>query len=139
MITSLPFIYSFFLIYFWLVHKFIYKTSFKLALEKYLITVSIVFFFFQSPIINSLCEIINCTPLGESSYMTNYLKEECYTSTHLDLIFYYVIPCFICFVFILPAIPFFIMWKNRKILCSEKMIYKIGFLLNGYDKDVFYW
>ena len=138
-VFSLPIVFSIFLAIFWILYKFHQKKSFNFIIEKYMITLNIIFFYFQSPIINSLCDILNCTRLGKSSYISVYMIEECFTTSHNHWIFWYIIPGFLIFGVLFPFIAFAYMWINRNNLSEEKIISKIGFLLNGYEKERFYW
>ena len=65
--------------------------------------------------------------------------EECFTTSHNHWIFWYIIPGFLIFGVLFPFIAFAYMWINRNNLSEEKIISKIGFLLNGYEKERFYW
>ena len=109
-------------------------------LENLLICIAISFLFFLSPIINILSDFFNCTKLYENQYMTNYLLERCNDNSRYDFWKkYLIIPAFLIYVMCLPLILFTFMFKNRKRLFDENFISKIGFLLNGYSSETYYW
>jgi len=109
-------------------------------IEKLLITATITFFYFQSPIINDLSGLLNCTKIENESYLTDYLLEQCTgNQRYTEWRNYFVIPCFCFFTIILSSIPLIYMHKNKDILFNEIVLRKIGFLLNGYSIQTFYW
>ena len=139
-LIACPLAFCFLLGFFWILYKFYSKQRFFVIFESFLITISITFFFFQSSIINALTDLLNCTKIENNSYITNYLLEKCTDNIHYEkwrnLL---VIPTFSIFCFILPLVPFVYMFKNRKNLYNDKILSKVGFLLNGYSPQYYYW
>ena len=128
------------LLIFWLLYKIVRKKSFSHVIERFMISCGMSMQFFLSPIINSLSDFLNCTELNGNSYMTNFLIERCNNNEKYFLWKYcFVIPCFSIFAILIPVITYFYMRKNRNKLFDKSMIYKIGYLLNGYSPDSFYW
>ena len=116
------------------------KKSFSHVIERFMISCGMSMQFFLSPIINSLSDFLNCTELNGNSYMTNFLIERCNNNEKYFLWKYcFVIPCFSIFAILIPIITSIYMRKNRDKLFDKSMIYKIGYLLNGYSPDSFYW
>ena len=109
-------------------------------MERFIITTTICFFYFQSPIITQLSSLLDCTTIENESYLTNYLLEQCSNNQrYTDWRNHFVIPCFLFFTIVLSAIPLIYMQKNKEQLFSEEVVRKIGFLLNGYTINTFYW
>ena len=109
-------------------------------IEKYLITVAITMAYFLSPVINALASFFNCTTLYSNKYITQNLWEKCndnprYSVWRLNV----MLPASLFYGIFLPLVLFLYLYKNRKDLLEEKILKKIGFLLNGYSKDKFYW
>ena len=139
-LIACPFAFCFLLGFFWILYKFYSKQRAFVIFESFLITVSITFFFCQSSIINGLTDLLNCTKIENNSYITNYLFEKCTDNIHYEkwrnLL---VIPTFSIFCFVLPLVPFVYMFKNRKNLYNDRILSKVGFLLNGYSPQYYYW
>ena len=111
-----------------------------MIVESFLITVTITFFFFQSSVINALADFLNCTQIEQNFYLTNYLLEKCEN----NLIYenwrnLLIIPSFSIFCLILPLLSFIYMLRNRKNLYTDHILRKVGFLLNGYSPQYYYW
>ena len=142
-ITSIvvyPLAYSFFLLIYWFMDRFLKKYSFSLMMEKFLITVCILMAFFLSPIINAISNFFNCTTLYSNQYITQNLFEKCHDNPRYSSWRTYVmLPSFLFYAVVLPLLLFLFLFKNRKILHEEKMLSKIGFLLKGYSENRFYW
>ena len=135
-----PFVYCGILAFFWIAYKFYSKKSVSDILESLLITISITFFFFQSNAIKTLADLLNCTKIENNMRLTNYLLEKCIDNPNYEFWRNFVIiPSFCFFSLVLTLIPFIYMCKNRKKLYTENALRKIGFLLNGYSPQYFYW
>ena len=132
--------FCFVLIIFWIICKFYKKMNFSLMIERFLATTTITFFYFQAPVINALAGILNCSRIENESYITDYLLEQCTNNArYSEWRNILIIPAACFFVFILPAWPLYYMHKNKKIIFNQEVIYKVGFLLNGYSPKTFYW
>ena len=98
------------------------------------------FLYFQSPIVNVLSEILNCTEIENQFYISNYLLERCSDNPrYIKWRNYFVIPCFSFFTIIFSFVPLYYMYINKETLYSKALFRKIGFLLNGYSLERFYW
>ena len=139
-LIACPFVFCFLLGFFWILYKSYSKQKFFVILENFLVTLSITFFFFQSSIINALADLLNCTKIENVFYLTNYLLEKCAGNSNYDKLFnILIIPSFCIFCIILPLVPFVYMFKNRTNLYTDKILCKVGFLLNGYSPQFYYW
>ena len=134
------FVFCFFLFLFWMIYKFFSKQDIFVILESFLVTVSITLFFFQSSVINSLADLLNCTKIENTFYLTNYLLEKCEGNINYEkwrnLL---IIPTFCIFCLFLTLVPFIFMFKNRNKLYTDSILRKVGFLLNGYSPQFYYW
>ena len=136
---SYPFSLSLILFIFWMIYKFFEKKDFSYIVERFLISSSMVFAFFLSPIINVLADFFNCTLLYDNYYMTNNLVERCNDTRYNFWQNFLIIPSFVFFAIFFPLSLFFYMYKNRSHLFESQTICKIGFLLNGYYPTTYYW
>jgi len=128
------------LMFFWIAYKIYKKSEFSIILECFLITSTITFFYFQIPVINELAGMLNCYPIENESYITDYPLEPCTNnSRYSDWTNILVIPAACFFVLILPVWPIYYMHKNKNRIFSKEVIQKVGFLLNGYSPQSFYW
>ena len=135
-----PFGFCILLFGFFLVKKFRKKTKFSAMLEDFLITGAIILFYFQAPVINGLAGMLNCSHLDHESYMTDYPLEACSNNArYYDWNIQLILPAACFFVLIFPICLIYYLHKNRDIVFSKVVIYKVGFLMNGYSSDHYYW
>ena len=135
-----PFAFCILLALFWILYKFYSKQSFFVMVENFFITTSITFFFFQSSIINALADLLNCTQIENDYYLDSYLIEKCADETNYHRWRnFMILPAFGFFALILTTLPFIYMFRNKNILYTQDVLRKVGFLLNGYSKQYFYW
>ena len=126
--------------FFWIVYKFYKKYDFCIAFERFLVTSAITFFYFQAPIINAIAGMLDCSQIENEYYISNYPLEQCSNnSRYSEWKNAFFIPVIIFFVFILPAGPLYYMYNNKENIFNKDIIYKIGFLVNGYLPITFYW
>ena len=125
---------------FWIAYKFYANLMLSQMLERFILTATIAFFYFQSPIIKSVSELLDCTLIDNEKHISAYLFEQCSNNPrYLIWRNAMAIPAFIFFTIILPSIPFYYMQKNKDIIFNGHVLRKIGFLLNGYTDKTFYW
>lgn len=135
-----PIIFGCFLFAFWLTMKIIRKMSFYQMLERFLITLAMIFMFFLSSIIGAVADFFNCTQIYNEHYVTNFLIEKCSNNPTYDMWKkYLIIPASCLFLVVFPLILFIYMHKHRDRLFEREIVYKIGFLLNGYSVKSYYW
>ena len=128
------------LILFWIAYKFYTRCHFSLIFDRILVTAAITFFYFQPQVINALAGLFNCSRIENESYINDYPLEQCTNNSTYSLWRNaLVIPAVCFFLLILPAWPLYYMHKNKYRIFSKEVIYKIGFLLNGYSPHTFYW
>ena len=136
-----PFVLSVLLIIFWLFYKLrSFEMDYGIMLEKFLISLSITIILLMPSIFTATANYLNCQDINDHSYISTFLIERCdnnerYTFWKIRLIW----PCFFLFNLAFPLSLFIYMFRNKYNLFQEKIIYKIGFLLNGYSSHTFYW
>ena len=138
-LIGFPFAFCALLAFFWIGYKLL-STKKRIIFESFLISTSITFFYFQSTVLNSLANLLSCTKIENTYYLTNYLLVKC--DGNADYGFwrnFVIIPLFTFFSIILTSLPFIYMFNNRKNLYNDNVLRKVGFLLNGYSKQYFYW
>ena len=139
MLLCWPFGFSFILLLFWISYKFKAHLTFSMVFENFLITALMTFFFFQSSIINRLADLLNCTIIEHSYYLSSNLLVKCEDSIYQKWRSYMILPAFCFFSLILTLTPFIYMFRRKKILYRENILRKIAFLLNGYAAKNYYW
>ena len=132
--------FCFYLVIFWIACKFYKKIGFSIIIKNFVVTAAITFFYFQAQVINTAAGILNCSKIENESYISEYLLERCsnngrYTEWRNILVF----PAACFFVLILPFWALYYMNKNKARIFSKEVICKVGFLLNGYSPENFYW
>ena len=139
MLICWPFAFSFCLLLFWIFYKFYAKLKSLVVFESFLIMATMTFFLFQSSIVIALADLLNCTMMENSYYLSNYLFVKCEENNYNIWRNYMILPAFCFFSLILTVMPFIYMFKNRKYLYCERVLRKIAFLLNGYSAKNFFW
>ena len=136
----MPFIFiCIFLIYhlFFILTKKISKTE---GFQSLMIYCSISLFYFQSPIITAICEMLDCSQIGEAKYLSKFLTESCTNNPrYFKWLTFMIVPNFLFYAIILPLIFFFYMKYHKSHLFRKDVIYKIGFLLTGFSSEKYYW
>ena len=135
-----PLLFIFVLLVFWIIYKFYIKVSFRVIFQNFLVSVSIVLFYFMSNIFTTTVEFLNCTEIDGNYYISNFLIEKCNDNERYSFWKYNVIwPAFLIFTILFPLILFVYMFRHRKNLFDERVRVNVAFLLNGYSAETFYW
>ena len=109
--------------------------------SRFLVCLSTTVFLLQPIIIQSLLTILKCRNIfGDTYYLSDDMTIPCYTKEHFYWIFILVIPSFAIYVIMLPG--FFLMKVyigKRKIKDDYDFRQRVGYLIHGFKKKVFYW
>lgn len=139
-IIGFPFTFCLLFCIFWTCYKFYSKQKIFMIWENALSTISLTLFFFQSTVIKTIVDSLDCTMIEGEYYLTNYLLEKCENNEIYqkwrNLL---IIPRFFFFCIILMFVPLVFMFKNKNHLYTDKILTKVGFLLNGYGPQFYYW
>ena len=139
-VVGCPFAFCLLLAVFWTIFKFYSKRKLSDIFESFFITATITFFFFQSSVINALADLLSCIQIESNDYLGNYLLEQCSGNPHYEKFRnFMILPAFSFFILLFTVAPFLYMFKNRADLYTDKILRKIGFLLNGYSRHFYYW
>lgn len=142
-----PFLFSFI----WILYsKLREKTfSFSNAKKKVVISLLILCYLFQPPLINIYFQVQDCYEIDKNFYMKLDLNEKCWEDDHLFYTSRFILPCLCIWMFILPGILLLIMLKHVKkrkrlsILQKTDISYvgdvEMKFFKEGYKESVFYW
>jgi len=125
----------------------LYLRFLKLAKDqiwsRLLIAFSIIVCSLQSPIFSSFFEILLCDNFQSNdqsfSYIHTQLSERCYTSSYFIWVFYFIIPAFFFYGILLPSISYIYIFYHRENLYETDVLNRIGFLINGYKKEKYFW
>ena len=140
MVIVCPFAFCFLLAVFWIFYKYKSKRDLFEIFENFFITATITFYFFQSAVFNALLNLLNCVKIENNYYLGNYLLEQCSGNPNYEKFRNFIfIPTFSFFLFLFSLLPFYYMFKNRTKLYTDKILRKVGFLLNGYSRRYYYW
>ena len=85
--------------------------------------------------------LLSCKHVGSGYWLTADLEEPCYEGRHLNYFILLVLPQMICYIFGLPALSLFFLWRNRtKIKQSHPVVmFRYGLLFAGYRNERYYW
>lgn len=131
-----PFAFCLIFCIFLIFYKFYSKQNIFVILENILKTTTLTIFFFQSSLITNFLDFFNCTYIENNYYRTNYLLEKCELNDYFIWQMLIIIMIFY-FTFLAPLVWLLISNKNE--LYTDKILTKIGFLLNGYCPQYCYW
>lgn len=135
----IPGLFLLMILLFWIIRRCLKNHSLQFILERIFITGTMTLFFFQCPLITSLTQIMNCVDIGGNSYVSNFLVERCDSPTYNFWRIFITIPFFCFYTVFLPLLAFSYMLYHRNNLYEENIIYKIGYLLNGFREEYFVW
>ena len=81
---------------------------------RYIMTVSvlIVCYTLQPFFLNFFLSAFNCDQINDKSYLDDFLTQECWTTYHLTILYYLIIPFLMLWLVFLPLWAFFSMKKN---------------------------
>ena len=114
--------------------------SLKRMIVCFLISLAITFVIMMPSIFAVAADFLNCTEINGHYYITHFLIERCdENERYIFWKYSLILPSFIFFNLIYPLVLFSFMYRHRENLFDDKIIYKIGFLLNGYSAKTFYW
>lgn len=133
-----PFCFCLGVVFFWLL-KFCFSPKNQDFFSKALVTIAITLFFFQSPMINQMTDFLHCFKIEDNSYNYGLPIENCANPKYIFWRNALIIPVFCFYSILLPIITFGYMFQNRNDIYEEHIICKIGFLLNGYKEDKYFW
>ena len=133
-----PFLFSFGSVLFWLLKFCKYRKNGN-YFSKFVLTIAITLFFFQSPMINQMTEFLKCVSIENNLYNDGFPIETCTNPKYILWRDALIIPVFCFYSILLPIVAFGYMFLNRNDLYEEHIIYKIGFLLSGFKENKYYW
>ena len=91
----------------------------------------------------SLCSypfrLLNCRTIGGVPYLARDVEEPCWEGRHLVYAVGVAIPGLLGFGLGLPLLCLLVMWRRRKKLYTNKYIFRLGLIYNGYRKPRFFW
>jgi hypothetical protein len=103
------------------------------------LTVVVVLFLMYPTICNKTISLFACRAVGASVYLDADLQEECFVGRHLVVVVLLGCGQIIAWVFGLPFIGCYMMWKNKKILDDPHIGFRFGLLHHGYRHERYWW
>ena len=109
--------------------------------SRFLVCLSTTIFLLQPMIIQSLLNILKCKNLyGDFYFLADDLKILCYTEEHRSWIYFLVIPSLLIYALIFPILFMFkVYWGIKKFENEYEFKERVGFLIHGFQKRIFYW
>lgn len=139
LIITMPLVFCFTFLIFWVIHKLIYKKTWKYMMEKFSITVALIMTFFMFSIVNTCAQFLDCTNIDGEYFVTNYLLLSCSSEDYLWWKYLIILPTIFIFSLMIPAVILLYMFKHRHNLFQKNILYKVGYMLNGYKTEIYYW
>lgn len=103
-------------------------------------TSSIVLLFLIHPsIVEVMFDMFNCDEIDGVNRLVKDLDTKWYEGLHLYFTLGLAIPGIIIWGFGIPIGTFFMLYKNKSKLDTEKVSKELGFLYNGYTFKAYYW
>ncbi|EAR86259.2 transmembrane protein, putative (macronuclear) [Tetrahymena thermophila SB210] len=133
-----PFIYILSLI---VIYLFInpFLKGFQFSKSKIISIIVFVFWFLKPSIVYTLIQGISCVNFDGKKYIQLDYTYECYTETHLQFIYYLLIPSLIFYIIIVPGIILKKISSNKNNLDYATVRQSYGYIYQDYRKVGFYW
>ena len=125
-------------IFFWLVYICIKKRAFKYFKTEIIITIIIVGFNLQSPLISLYFTAMNCVEINQVKYLKKQLILECWESEHLQIFFGFIFPSILLWAILLPFICWIYVSKNIN-SSNRQTKASLVFITEGIRKEYYYW
>ena len=125
----------------------------KVLLDKTVATISIIWFLFYPTIVTYLAASINCLEIEGVNRLYDDLEEVCYEGKHLKVVGFVSYPGLILWAFGVPLLGYFMLKRFLKQIqeaeyhsdmriikkLRERFKMRLGFLIQGYKEEFFYW
>ncbi|EAR87179.2 transmembrane protein, putative (macronuclear) [Tetrahymena thermophila SB210] len=107
----------------------------------YILTTAIMFLiiYIQPDLVAQIVALLSCRQVGDTNYILSNVSFVCYSREHQFYILALIIPMLLFWVFIIPAILFFLLRRNKDKLEFSEIKLKYGFLYKEYQNYSFYW
>ncbi|EAR87181.3 transmembrane protein, putative (macronuclear) [Tetrahymena thermophila SB210] len=107
----------------------------------YILTTAIMFLiiYIQPDLVAQIVALLSCRQVGDKNYILSNMSFVCYSREHQFYILALIIPMLLFWVFVIPAIFFFLLRRNKDKLESSEIKLKYGFLYKEYQNYAFYW
>ena len=115
------------------------KKSRQFIFESIINALVVIGSFFQPPFINFYVQNLSCDKIGNTSFLTYNLEQECWDQKHTYYSLFITFPFLIFWMIIFPMIFFIYMAKNRKRLENPNVKQLVRFFLAGYKEKAFFW
>lgn len=125
-------------IFFWLIYILIKKKGLKYFKTEMIITIIIVGFSLQSPLISLYLTAMNCIEINEIKYVKKQLILKCWESEHLRIFFAFLFPSILLWAIILPFICWIYVSKNIYSI-NQQTKASLVFITEGIRKEYYYW
>lgn len=146
--TSIPFIMIFLSL---IVLVFIYLKSKKSQNIRIIVIIVVVSIFMQPSIIKSLFDNMVCKKIYSNNYLASDFRIQCDETNQkkwllkIRIYFYiyrlysFIYPMLLLWMVFYPGLCLFYLIKNKKKLDDVDVRAKMGFYINGYKEELFYW
>lgn len=111
-------------------------------MDKVIVVTFLSIYTFLPNIVRSLFDVLNCKsmyPDPGKSYIYTNLNKECYTDEYNTWIMYLVLPCCSFFLILVPLISIIYINKAKAKNSCKEILEKLGFLLQSFGVDKYYW
>ncbi|EAR87180.2 transmembrane protein, putative (macronuclear) [Tetrahymena thermophila SB210] len=117
------------------------NSSQQIRFPWYILTTAIMFLiiYIQPDLVAQIIALLSCRQVGDTNYILSNVSFVCYSREHQFYILALIIPMLLLWVFIIPAIFFFLLRRNKDKLESSEIKLKYGFLYKEYQNYAFYW
>lgn len=137
--TLLPVVTILFVILIYLIYGVYARKNRKQIGESIINALIIILSFFQPSFINFYIQNLSCDKIGNTSYMTYDMEQECWNETHTLFSILIIMPFLILWMIIFPMVFLIYMISHRKKLRDPHVFHLTRFFQAGYIENRFYW
>lgn len=136
--SALPIVCCCVLLIFWFCVTF-YKESAIYLKRHFVCSVVIVLVVLNPSVLDSSMSMIGCREIDGVKYLMRDYSIECYSESHIWMLFYIVVPTVLLYAIILPGILLLILYRNRHSLDEESIRMRYGIIYVGYKPKLWFW
>ena len=131
--ASIPLI----VITFWIIVAIKKKHSKEVLKSRILLTLSLIFMVLQPSFVRAFFKALVCTTVEGRAYLLNFIAEECWSDSHLKIIFFLIFPCLCMLMIIIPGLILIYVMKINQTLSRTDVVF--NFFSGSYIRKFFLW
>ena len=127
---------------FWGAFGYIKKIPYEIIRKRCFSSIFLISYMVQPSFINSYFKYIHCIKIGNTLYIADYLKEECWVGDHLLHFLFIILPSLGFWMVVYPLIVLTLLSQNQKKRIQNRYAKnekKFSFFTDGLKEQFYYW